>query len=275
MMQEARLILFPVLLFGAAGFAERPVSRDPRPSPQTQSSTMAKAAGPGAAAGSSVRVLFVGNSLTMAHDLPSLVQAMAAAGGVKLTYDTCTSGGSNLEDHWNRGRCRRTLSQGKWDFVVLQQGPSTQPDSQAHLREWGKKWAAEAHRQRARTAFYMVWPQQGQRNGFELVSQSYRNASIAAGGLLLPAGDAWQSVIQQASIRLYQPDGLHPTIEGSYLAGLVITQGLTGVKPASVPARLTLASGRKVDLPPDRVRRLQKGAEGVADANPAPSTDRE
>ncbi len=268
MVQEARLILFPVLLLGAAGFADRPPSQGTRPSPKTPPPAVAKPAGPG------VRVLFVGNSLTMAHDLPSLVQAMAATGGVKLTYDTCMSGGSNLEDHWNRGRCRRTLSQGKWDFVVLQQGPSTQPDSQAHLREWGKKWAEEARRRGARTAVYMVWPQQGQRNGFELVSQSYRNASIAAGGLLLPAGDAWQSVIQQGGVRLYQPDGLHPTVEGSYLAALVLTHGLTGVKPSSVPARLALASGRKVDLPPDRARRLQKGAEEVVGSAPAPSTDR-
>lgn len=272
MVQEARLILFPVLLLGAAGFADRLPAQGPRPSPKTQPPAVTKPAGPGAG---SVRVLFVGNSLTMAHDLPSLVQAMAATGGVKLTYDTCTSGGSNLEDHWNRGRCRRTLSQGKWDFVVLQQGPSTQPDSQAHLREWGKKWAEEARKRGARTAFYMVWPQQGQRNGFELVSQSYRNASIAAKGLLLPAGDAWQGVIEKGGVRLYQPDGLHPTIEGSYLAALVLTQGLTGVKPSSVPARLTLASGRKVDLPPDRARRLQMGAEAVAGSDPSPSTDRD
>src|ERR1043165_5982645 len=48
-----------------------------------------------------IRVLFLGNSLTAANDLPAMVQAMAAASGVKLTYKAITQGGFNLEDHWN------------------------------------------------------------------------------------------------------------------------------------------------------------------------------
>lgn len=262
MLQRAPLVLIPFILLDTVGLAA-PRGTRPMPSPRP-SAAVAPGASPDMGKGATLRVLFLGNSLTAANDLPALIKAMAAAGGVRLEADACISGGSSLEDHWNRGSCRRMLAQGRWDYVVLQQGPSTLPESQVHLRQWGRRWAEEARKHGAKTAFYMVWPQENQRNGFELVSQSYRQASIAAGGLLLPTGDAWKSVIRRGGIALYQPDGLHPTLAGTYLAALVITQGLTGVSPGAVPARLTLASGRKVELPGDRVRLLQAAAEEVA-----------
>lgn len=251
-------MLIPLILLDTAGFAA-PRSTRPTPSPSA-----APGARPDPGQAATLRVLFLGNSLTAAHDLPALVQAMAAAGGIRLEVDACVSGGFSLEDHWHRGSCRRTLAQGRWSYVVLQQGPSTLPESQTHLRQWGLRWTGEARKHGAKTAFYMVWPQQHQKNGFELVRQSYGGAAGAAGGLLLPTGDAWKSVIGRGGITLYQRDGLHPTLAGTYLAALVITQGLTGVKPGMVPARLTLASGRKVELPGDRVHLLHAAAEEVA-----------
>jgi hypothetical protein len=126
--------------------------------------------------GREFRVLFVGNSLTSGNDLPGLVQAMAAAGGVKLRADTVAVGNFSLEDHWQQGRAREALASATWDYVVLQQGPSSRPESQVHLREWAARWADETRRNGATPALYMVWPFQGQKNGFEQVSQSYRSA---------------------------------------------------------------------------------------------------
>lgn len=259
MMREA-LFLIPVLLFGAAAFPGR-AAASPRPdAPASPEASQAEGTS-AAVKGPIIRVLFLGNSLTAAHDVPALVKAMANAGGVRFEHDGCISGGANIEDHWNRGRCRKLLTQKKWDWIVLQQGPSTRPESQAHLRDWSKRWADEARKRGTKTALFMVWPEQGQRNGFELVRQSYQGGATAAKGLFLPAGNAWENVIQTDEIALYSPDGLHQTLEGSYLAALVITRGLTGVKPSAVPPRLTLASGRKIEIRPQVAMRLKKAAE--------------
>src|SRR5262245_12950436 len=66
--------------------------------------------------GQGLRVLYLGNSLTFFNDLPAVVQAMAATGGVKVHYLTSTLPNAGLEDQWNGGRPRSLLAKLKWDF---------------------------------------------------------------------------------------------------------------------------------------------------------------
>jgi hypothetical protein len=208
--------------------------------------------------GRELQVLFLGNSLTAGNDLASLVESMAAAGGIRLRATVSAPGGFSLEDHWRGGVARRLLAGARWDFVVLQQGPSSRLDSQVNLRAYAIQWANEARRHGAMPALYMVWPFQGQANGFELVSRSYRLAATASNSRILPAGEAWQEAIRRdAGASLYLADRLHPTPAGTYLAALVITQGLTGVPPRAVPARLKLKSGRDFAMPEDIAEKLR------------------
>jgi hypothetical protein len=209
-------------------------------------------------------VLFLGNSLTSSNSLPELVRAMAAAGGVPLQVAAVTPGGVSLEDQWRAGRARQAVAAARWDYVVLQQGPSSRPASQVNLRQWAVRWAGEIRRQGATPALYMVWPFQGQANGFEQVAQSYRLAATASQARLLPAGEAWQAALRRdPTTPLYQVDRLHPTPMGTYLAALVVTHGLTGVPPRSIPARLQLLSGQQVVLPEDRAEQLRQTAEKI------------
>jgi hypothetical protein len=207
-----------------------------------------------------LRVLFIGNSLTAGNDVPSLVQAMAQLQGVSLQVATVAPGGYAIEDHWRDGN-QRLLESGNYDLVVLQQGPSTLPASQANLREWSVTWASFARRLGVRTALYMIWPVRGQDDGFGLVSRSYRNAAIAAEAGIFPAGEAWQQALRlRPSIELYQSDDLHATPAGSFLAAMVIARGLFALDPARVPASVrgvsvsadTLATFRGVveSMPP-------------------------
>jgi len=43
----------------------------------------------------------------------------------------------------------------------------------------------------------------------------------------------------------------------------VITHGLTGVKPHTIPARLTLESGRVYELPEEQAEKLRQAAEAT------------
>ncbi len=192
----------------------------------------------GPLAAATLRVLFLGNSLTEGNNVPALVQAMAQLQGVELQYMALTPGGYAIEDHWTDGR-QDMLVTGNFDVLILQQGPSTLPESQAHLRQWTITWAAEARRHGTRPALYMVWPVRTQANGFALVSQSYRNAALAADAAVFPAGEAWQAALSaNPSLPLYSGDDLHALPAGSFLAAMVIARGLVGLDPARVPASL-------------------------------------
>jgi hypothetical protein len=170
-----------------------------------------------------LRVLFVGNSLTATNDLPAHVAALAQATGRKLEYGTVTFGGYNLEDHWNNGEARRALASGSWDVVVMQQGPSAFPESQADLRLWATRFADEARAHGTRPALLTVWPEGWRQAALPEVIKSYSRAAVAARAELLPAGVAWQLAWRcSARVPLYGQDDFHPSPTGTYAAALVV-----------------------------------------------------
>ena len=96
-----------------------------------------------------LRVLFVGNSLTATNDLPATVAAIArGVGHTTIDVQMVAPGGYALEDHWANGDALAALRTGRFDVVVLQQGPSSLPESRVNLIEWTKRWADEARAQR-------------------------------------------------------------------------------------------------------------------------------
>jgi hypothetical protein len=59
---------------------------------------------------------------------------------------------------------------------------------------------------------------------------------------------------------LYGTDGFYPTLEGSYLAALVIYGGLSGRSPVGLPARFALPNGAVREIPAPTAALLQKAA---------------
>jgi hypothetical protein len=171
----------------------------------------------------SLRILFVGNSLTQTNDLPARVAALAASNGRKVEYQTVAFGGYNLEDHWNRGDARTALATRTWDVVVMQQGPSALPESQADLRKWAMRWADEARAVGTRPALMTVWPESYRKSALGEVIASYRRAAQAGRTDLLPAGSAWRLAWGcDERTPLFGSDGFHPSPLGTQTAALVV-----------------------------------------------------
>lgn len=195
------------------------------------------AAGDAGAQPRHLRVLFVGNSLTATNDLPATVAAIArGVGHTTIEVQTVAPGGYALEDHWANGAALAALRSERFDVVVLQQGPSSLPESRVNLIEWTKRWADEARAHGTRPAVLTVWPERERSYVFTDVVRNYRDAARAAKALLLPAGQAWRNAFRRRpAIRLYGPDAFHPSPLGSYLAALVAYTALTGELPRTLP----------------------------------------
>lgn len=179
------------------------------------------------------RILFVGNSLTYANDLPGMVCALARSTGRRATCEMVAKPDFGLEEHWRDGEARKAIARG-WDLVILQQGPSALRESRVLLVDYARRFDVEIKKAGARTALYMVWPSRQRRGDFGAVSQSYSAAARAVDGMLLPAGDAWLAAWKEdADLPLYGPDGFHPSPTGSYLAAMVIYRQVFGPVPAT------------------------------------------
>lgn len=190
------------------------------------------------------RVLFIGNSLTYTNDLPHMVQVLAESAGTPLVTAMAAEAGMSLEDHWTRGRARAMVASGRWDVVVLQQGPSARRSSRENLREWALRWAGAIREVSAEPVVYMPWPESQQTSAFDAVSTSYRLAAEVTDASLVPGGEAWAAVSRRdPALALYRGDGLHPSRLGTYVAAVAVWARLTGRPAAEAPAALLLDDG--------------------------------
>jgi hypothetical protein len=227
----------------------------------------------GQPSGAEMRVLFIGNSLTYANDLPGMVQALAA-GGPPVDVSMVAGPNVSLDDHRTSGEASRAIAGGRWDFVVLQQGPSSLPESRQQLRASVAAFADEIRRAGARPALYMVWPSADRAGDFERSSESYALAAADVDGVLLPAGDAWRAAWRRdPALALYGRDGFHPTPTGSYLAALAVYSGLLRTTSIGLPASIRTRSGQAVEVAPPVARILQESAdEAIAARAPEGAT---
>jgi hypothetical protein len=211
-----------------------------------------------------LRVLFIGNSLTFTNDIPAIVQALAeSAGKQRLNFKTIAYPDFSLEDHWNQGDARKAIAEGKWDVVVLQQGPSALAESRKLLIDYARRFADEIRRAKAKPALYMVWPSRARFNDFNRVIESYAEAAQSVDGMLFPVGEAWQIAwAYQPELALYSPDNFHPSVAGSYLAAMVIYQQLYQDAQILAPPRLKLRSKSisKIELSIEEAALLHKAA---------------
>lgn len=181
--------------------------------------------------GDSLKLLFIGNSLTYTNDLPSLVKEIGKVDGRTLTVTSIAKPDYSLEDHWNEGQAASAIEEGKYDYVILQQGPSALPESQALLLTSAGKFAKACKEAGSKMAFFMVWPSKARSFDFINVAASYSNAAMSANAILCPAGLAWENTwALNKAVPLYGPDGFHPGMDGSVLSAMVIYCGLTGKK---------------------------------------------
>ena len=212
-----------------------------------------------------MRVLFLGNSLTYSNDLPAIVEALAKATNQRMfLYLSIAIPDFSLEDHWNKKDAQKEIVKGQWDYVVLQQGPSASAEGRALLLEYGRRFAEEIRKRGGRPALYSVWPARARIQDFSGVSESYRQAAAAIDGVLFPVGDAWLNAWKVSpTIGLYAADEFHPSVAGSYLAGLVIYEKLYNRSPVGLPSKLKLSSGARIEIPADQALVLQQAAEAA------------
>ena len=204
--------------------------------------------GPPATSTEALRVLFIGNSLTYWNDLPELVRALADASNTRpISTDMVAQANFALIDHFTMSDALSVVREGRFDVVVLQQGPSSLAVNRDSLRMWTADWAGEIRAGGGWPALFAVWPNATNFSSFAAVSESYRLAADDVNGLFFPVGDTWLATWEQrADAPLYDADQFHPGLAGSYAAAVVIVSVLTGRSPTSLATEFTMPTGLAV-----------------------------
>lgn len=178
-------------------------------------------------AGTKINILFIGNSLTYSNNLPDLVKRSAELKGVKIDTKMIAYPDYAIADHWNDGQVQKLIADKKYDFVIIQQGPSSQKDGRQMLIEYGKKYSDICKINNAKLCYFMVWPSLNNYHTFDEVINNHSDAASVNHSILLPVGKVWKDHFDTTnSFEYYGSDGFHPSPKGSQVAADVIVEYL-------------------------------------------------
>ena len=172
-------------------------------------------------------VLFIGNSLTYFNDLPALVEEMALDKELIIGTTMIAHANYAIVDHWADGLVQQEIAKEIYDWVIIQQGPSSQEEGRNILIEYGEEYQALCETHGATLAFYMVWPSRTFYHTFDGVIKNYTDAAEMNNATLIPVGKVWKSYFDTTGdFSYYGADGFHPSLQGSKVAAQVIADTL-------------------------------------------------
>ncbi|HEY3403733.1 MAG TPA: SGNH/GDSL hydrolase family protein [Ohtaekwangia sp.] len=172
-----------------------------------------------------IHILFVGNSLTYANNLPLLVEEAAKGRGIKVTTEMLAYPNYALEDHWNDGVLQKKITGKKFQYVIVQQGPSSQADGRTMLLDYGQRIKNLCDKHNTKLVFFMVWPSRANSYTFDGVISNYTEAATKTGALLCPVGKIWKTHFEKTNdYSYYGPDEFHPSTAGSKVAADAIVE---------------------------------------------------
>lgn len=189
------------------------------------------------------RILFLGHSRVYYNDMPDLVRGLADSANVPEKYQITMRAlpGASLRTLWRDAEVQRLLKEERWDDIVIQgEGRAhDSADNLARFHAYGEQLIGSARQRGARTALIVNWnygPQVFVNPTAEVIEENdramqrdYRELADETGAGLMNSGLAWRIVSSaEPSIQLDREDGVHPTLQGSYLSALTIFACLSG-----------------------------------------------
>lgn len=201
-----------------------------------------------AIAGSSLHILFIGNSHLGVNNVLGLLAQLAAGEDRTLEYTSILRSGFTLENHWNSGEAISAIHRGGWDVVVLQAQSLEPIERQVNYFKFVRLFDAEIHRVGARTVLHLGWARKDLGNPLELqprwTAATFEIARELGAGVV-PVGLAWtQSLSSVPELILYSPDGNHATLAGSYLAACTYFAAFYQKSPVGKPVPAGLETVR-------------------------------
>jgi hypothetical protein len=204
--------------------------------------------------GNTVKLLFIGNSFTQRNNVPGLLAELAAARGIQVDYQLISAGGASLRRHWNAGHAAAAIASRKFDYVVLQEQSTLPVKNPARMAENVRLFAEHCKLHGAKPVLYMTWARKNAPQSQQQITDAYESIGKQYGAMVIPVGRAWQAFLAKyTEPELYDRDGSHPTLAGSYLAACVFLAALFDEDPVGIKSELQ-------GLAADEIAVLQKAA---------------
>lgn len=209
----------------------------------------------------------IGSSYTQWANMPLQFRNLAQSKGIPVVTGWQVTSGQNSRYHWENGLSgtigagtysRNELASGSWDAVVMQPyNTEWQPAQINQATDYARRFYQLADSNGAQFYLYAAWPSRSQSLSLQTsINGAFETlrSSISVGGnkpaLIIPAGEAFRAVIQEASngyLKSFNTnhsldrdalylDDLHQTNLGAYVSALTHYATIMKRSPVGLPA---------------------------------------
>ncbi|HLG76237.1 MAG TPA: SGNH/GDSL hydrolase family protein [Ktedonobacteraceae bacterium] len=177
----------------------------------------------------SLRILFIGNSLTdynaqtdgtyNRNNLPLVFQQLAQAGNYTVEVHDNIMLGQSLQDQWDAGDADNLIKNGgPWDYVVLQDSSTLPVDDPQTFYSDVRLFIPDIRNAGAQPLLFENWPLVGTPpDTINTLTNSYQTISQEQNVPVIPFGQAWSNALQTYSTSDLFDDDRHPVYAGTYL----------------------------------------------------------
>ncbi len=188
----------------------------------------------GLASNQVIRVLFIGNSLTTFNDMPSIVEKMGSMAKEKINIETfmIAKAGDSLDIIAKSrmspfSKYSKSIESKEWDYIVLQDHSKAPISSRNQMMKAAEVLVKINQKNKAKTIFFMTWAPKVKPDQIGEISMVYNSLGKSLGSKVAPVGLAWDYIMRNSTINLYDLPGIHPNIAGTLLTACTIFSTIT------------------------------------------------
>jgi len=207
-----------------------------------------------------LKVLYIGNSYTYYHNLPSMVTQLAASSKRVPGIETAmvAHGYKTLEWHTHNPKTIEGLRRTAWDIVVLQEFSMRPIENREAMYHFASLLHDEIRKTGGHTVLYLTWARRHTPEMQQDITAAYTELARILDADVAPVGTAWQNALAaDCGIQLYKNDQSHPTPLGSYLAACVFYATFFKHSPVGLTGTISDGDRELLTLPDHDARHLQ------------------
>jgi hypothetical protein len=146
-------------------------------------------------------------------------------------------GGYTLQDHLADQGTLDKINERLWDVVVLQENTFVAEQVLPETIDAMIALSEMVIPKGTRVFLFMTWPYENEENMLSGIRETYQNGTRAASATLVPVGLEWQQINEneEVPVNLYNPDGVHPSLEGTFYATAMFYKAIYGFSPSDNP----------------------------------------
>lgn len=169
------------------------------------------------------QVLFIGNSHTNYNNGVSF-HLQGFLNEIALPYSTVvekmTMDGYTMKQHSENANTLAKMDERDWDIIVFQENTSEAANNPMEATVGMQELSFKISSSKTRLFLFMTWAYEAQPGMLSAIKSTYENTAPLVSGTIVPVGLAFQDIRNDPEnvISLYDLDGIHPSLEGTFLA---------------------------------------------------------